>query len=251
MPNTLYKIKNFGHPVEDGVSQAIHIGVNGIAKKSSIENPNIIFNELLSSKIGQVLLLPIPPGFLIESENDKYFASLNFNLAGHNLPPVNTTKIIQNHPQLVWGVLLFDALILNYDRHKKNIAYFESKNKVQIFDHDRSFISTHTDYETIKFHLEGHEETINYGNHCLANKINTTLGLDYWIFKIKSIPDYFIKELINSFNNLGLNHDVRKFSVDFFINRKNNIKSLVLKNKLLFPKISNDMWEKIENDSEY
>jgi hypothetical protein len=75
-------------------------------------------------------LRPIPPGFVMENEGEQYYVSMNFNLSGEDLPPANTKKITDNHPELSWGIILFDILISNFDRHEENISYDSVARKV-------------------------------------------------------------------------------------------------------------------------
>jgi hypothetical protein len=49
------------------------------------------------------MMLPIPPSFLIEKEGKPHHVSLNFNLAGQSLPPVDAAAMVSAHPKLAVG----------------------------------------------------------------------------------------------------------------------------------------------------
>ena len=95
--------------------------------------------KLYAARLGDFLDYPCPPlgWFIPPKGNDLFYASLDFNLTGNTLPPVNVTKCIEVLPQLSTGVLLFDILIANSDRHGRNLSVdFSSKPPtMNVFDH--------------------------------------------------------------------------------------------------------------------
>jgi hypothetical protein len=66
--------------------------------------------------IARALLLPCPPGALLEKNGDGYFCSLDFNTAGQALPPINPGVVASAFADLSWGILLFDVLVMNHDK---------------------------------------------------------------------------------------------------------------------------------------
>jgi hypothetical protein len=92
MPATRYKIWSIGSPVGEGAMQSMHVGVAGLAKCALPAQPYAVVNELICGHLAHALLLPIPPGFIIEHEDKPYHVSLNFNLAGEDLPPVDAAS---------------------------------------------------------------------------------------------------------------------------------------------------------------
>src|SRR5258708_35918019 len=112
----------------------------GIAKKSKANEPHIVGNELVCNMLGRMLLLPCPPGALLENNGEVYFCSLDFNMAGQALPPAPAAIIVSEAPELSWGVTLFDILVMNPDRHPQNISYNLQTKDVTIFDHSHAFL---------------------------------------------------------------------------------------------------------------
>ena len=89
MPVTSYKILAWGTPVGHGVSGAQYVNVSGVAKRNSEREPHIVASELIAARLGQAILLPIPPAFIVDRDGAPWFASLNFNLAGESLEPIS------------------------------------------------------------------------------------------------------------------------------------------------------------------
>lgn len=94
MAITRYKIWAIGSPVGSGVTDSIHVGVHGIAKTYQTFLPNVVINEIICNYFAKALLLNCPDGFLIDKEGMPYFVSMNFNLAGEDLPPADDLAIV-------------------------------------------------------------------------------------------------------------------------------------------------------------
>lgn len=234
MSASRYKIWAVGQPVGDGVSGSIHVGIAAIAKKANTAEPNIVINELLCNLLARSLFLPCPPGALLDNSGETYFCSLNFNLAGQSLPPTPIPTVIAEFPELCWGILLFDILVMNPDRHDRNLSYDRSTKQIQIFDHSRAFLTLK---ETIESRIADNTGKLGFSGHCLKPEINTMDGFDHWAKRTKSIPDYVIEETVTAVCELGFPKDKRAIAVEFFKNRRNNIDSIVLNNLGEFPKL--------------
>jgi len=87
--------------------------------------------------------LPIPPSGIVYAPNTQpqsWSASLDFNLVGATLPPVDTTACVARLPDLSTGLLLFDTLMTNCDRHRGNFAvdFLAQPPKMSVFDHSHA-----------------------------------------------------------------------------------------------------------------
>src|ERR1700704_3487166 len=120
MPGAKYKVMAVGPQVEATARAPVYVSIAGVAKKVLPNQPFIVANELVCCSIARALLLPCPPGALMESGDSTYFFSLDFNLAGQALPPVAPATIVQLFPNLACGIIVFDALVMNSDRHPAN-----------------------------------------------------------------------------------------------------------------------------------
>ena len=182
----------------------------------------------------EVILLPCPPGALMQNDQETYFFSLDFNLAGQALPPISPPEVVAKFPRLVWGVLVFDVFIMNHDQHNGNIAYDNLAGKVQIFDHSHAFLAQSTN---IEHDLAARENSLAIGGHCLANEIDVIDGMDDWINRVKSIPDYFIDGIISAGCECGIPVEKKSFLSSFMKRRRDNLTTLFNANMSSFPKL--------------
>lgn len=233
-----YKIWAVGPRVGNSATNPLHVGVAGIAKSNVPGPPTTVANELVCSRLASVLLLPTPPGFLIDHNGSPHFVSLNFNLAGHSLPPVNGAEMVAAHPELSWGIVLFDMWILNSDRHSQNVAYDKSTNAVQIFDHSHALFARGRQQMTLNSALPG------IGGHCIAQHLTSLAGLDVWCARIASLPDFFVRTSVKDVADpqFGVTPDDATFCADWLLDRRGKLKSIVLANQAAFPKISAADW---------
>lgn len=234
MPATNYKITTVGPPVGKGVMQSVYVTLAGIAKKSDPGQPYVVANELICNQLARMLLLPCPPGAMMAHGGAPHFFSLDFNLAGHALPPADPSAIVKHDPVLSWGIILFDVLVMNADRHRENIAFDTTQKKVQIFDHSHAFLGTAGD---IPARLASVGGQLAIGRHCLAAQIGTDDGKDLWIERIKQIPDFFIDGVIDAASKVGLPAPHVKDCKLHLKHRRDGLKALVEANIVSFPSL--------------
>ncbi len=213
----------------------MRVGIAGVAKKATATDPLIVANEVVCNALARALLLPCPPGATFEKESDKYFFSLDFGLAGQDLPPADPESVVSVHPRLSWGIIVFDSLIMNFDRHEKNLAHDAATNKVQIFDHSHAFL--HAGVGDISATLQNAENQICIGGHCLAPEIDTEDGLQIWQDRVTRIPDFFIEGVMDAALSVGLPSDKKQECVNFMKRRRDRIGEIIRANMALFPKL--------------
>lgn len=248
MPATRYKLWQKGSAVGSGVTGAFHVAMAGIAKCSCAGMPYTVANELICGYLARAVLLPMPPGFIMEDQGVPYYVSMNFNLAGQDLPPANPKKITDRNPSLSWGIILFDALIANFDRHDQNIFYDSVSGKVQIFDHSHAFITGH-DTDSAINEFERRRTSAGIGEHCLARTISTLDGLEEWAARFRSIPEFYIRDVVKSAKTVGFSDDLAKYATKILMDRKENLLELVLSNRSRFPSLAADLFDVLKKDS--
>lgn len=86
--NIFYKVWTWGEPTGQGANLQYNVGVRTKAKRSD-NNEYEIANEMLCLRLAEALKLPVPSGGVLEYEGHRYFASLDYSLAGENLPPID------------------------------------------------------------------------------------------------------------------------------------------------------------------
>ncbi|MCP1851217.1 MULTISPECIES: HipA domain-containing protein [unclassified Bradyrhizobium] len=234
MSASKYKIWAVGSPLNDGVSDSVHVGLATVAKKANADEPNIVRNEVLCNLLARGLFLPCPPGALIENGGEDYFCSLNFNLVGQSLPPTPIGTLVATNTELCWGILMFDVLVMNPDRHKRNLAYDRTTGRVQIFDHSRAFLPLKT---TIDPMIALNSGGLGFTFHCLKAEISSMSGFEYWAARFKALPDYFIEQAVAEICAIGYPADKRTVTIDFLKHRRNNIDSIIKNNIGQFPKL--------------
>lgn len=239
MPVSRYKIKTWGDPVGRSALAPRHVFPAAIAKAASDANPYAVGNELLCNKLAQALGLPVPPGFISEEEDDLYFVALNFLLAGEDLPPANAPALVAAQPELTWGIILFDAWVVNGDRHNQNLAYDEDRGRVMIFDHSHAF------FEGTRGRAGLEEAAVGLGirNHCLAQEVTTVAGFDEWVERIGQLPEFLIEGAVRDAVECGLPQDDEEWCTEFLLDRRSRLRDLVMGHaEQAFPKLELDLW---------
>jgi hypothetical protein len=240
LPATKYKIWQVANAVGQGATQSLHVGVAGVAKGNSPDYPYVVSNELVCNQLARAIILPTPPGFIIEHNSQPYYVSLNFNLAGQDLPPADPVAVIQGSPDLACGIILFDIWVVNEDRHRENIAYYEEANKVHIFDHSHAFFST-----IGPARLERHKNALGIVGHCLAPELTTFTGMKKWHERILQIPEFYIRETIEAAVEVGLPANSVGLCCDFLLERRQQLPHLLETHQAVFPKVKKQLWSEI------
>jgi hypothetical protein len=221
-----------------GVMASRIVGINGVAKAASAGDPYAVANELVCAALARAICLPCPPSFLVEKEGTPFHVSLDFNLSGHSLPPVVPAQVVQQQPGLSTGVILFDAWIVNPDRHNRNIAFDTIGNRLWIFDHSHAFMAGRRGTQ----HLIDNSTTLGIGGHCLAPAVTTMSEAPKWLDRIMTVPEFYIAEAMEMAADVGLPRDDRAFCVDFLCERRENLSEILTANRAVFPHVQPDLW---------
>lgn len=233
MSKERYKLFAKGPPVGTGVTDSVHVGMAAIAKKASASFPFVVANELICNRLARVILLPCPPGALMDEGGDTYFVSLNFNMSGHSLPPASPAKLLAASPSLAWGIILFDIWVLNGDRHRGNLSFDTVTGRAQIFDHSHAFAAAGGD-AAARFAAE--RESLGMGQHCLCD-IDTHYGKADWVSRIQAVPDYFIEGIISDACSVGLPPALKGVAEDILKHRRDNLEAILTKGAGFFSKL--------------
>jgi len=208
--------------------------MSAVAKKATPQQPYIVGNEIACSMIARTLLLPCPPGALLQKNGDTYFCSLDFNTAGQALPPINPTVVVGAFPELSWAVVLFDILVMNGDRHANNISHNTQSGEVTIFDHSHAFMTPSGD---IGARLSATKGIPAIGGHCLAAALDTWHGFALGCARVKALPDYFLDGAVEAACDVGIPAASRGPIYDFLRQRRDTIDVVVTNNKAAFAKL--------------
>jgi hypothetical protein len=218
-------------------------------KGNSLNAPYCIPNELICAEIGRFLGLPIPPtGVVISSHPgvSPWFASLDFNLTGNALPPVDPKQCVAQLEELSAGVLLFDVLVANSDRHRGNLAvdFFAKPPEMNIFDHSHALCGWQAGQAQKRLHslrnalgITGNPPTAG-NRHCLLDPVPTDTYFDKWVGRIQKIPDFFIEDVCQSTVTYGLSGSEVSEVISFLQYRRDNILQIIDQHRAEFTNIT-------------
>lgn len=246
MPSSFYKVWAIGRPLSNGITAPLHIGVAGVAKRSYIDCPYVVVNELICNYLSRAILLPTPPGFIIRNEDVPHYVSLDFNLAGQKLPPVDPSLLVESLPEFSAGVVAFDAWVINSDRHDENLSYLKSANSAQAFDHGHCFFNGAT-REEAREHLENNRNSIGINNHCLLPYLDRIDHLMRWVDRIEKVPDFYIGEVISSTMALGLPEIEIDYCTDYLCMRRDALGKILISESNRFSAVPDDCWDVYRN----
>jgi len=235
MPATHYKIANWGDPVGEGVSHSRFINVTGVAKTNVPGEPHIVANEIICARLAAAVGLPVPPGFLVKKDIEPWFVSLDFNLSGEMLPPILPELLMARNPGLCAGIVLFDAWVLNPDRHAKNLAHDTTTDSVIIFDHSRALMPTDLPQRQ---YAEAMANKPAIGAHCLATVLKDASTFDHWHKRIMALAEHQIADALNDAAEVGLEPGNVHFFKEYLLDRRKRLPNFVANDPSVFPNLN-------------
>ena len=249
MHANMYRIVSFDRQMGIGVAGSYQASISAVAKSNGPNAPYCVPNELICAEVGRLLRLPVPPCGLIHAPRaavTTWFASLDFNLTGNALPPVDVVRCCNELPELSTGLLLFDVLVANCDRHAGNFSvdFSCSPPKMAVFDHSHALFGYVTNQSIsrladLKDRLGISGGSHTRGNrHCLLNVIATDDHFGKWLDRIRAIPDWFIDEVCQDAAGVGATLDESQAAARFLKHRRGKIASIINGNRQEFRSIS-------------
>ncbi len=241
MPAGRYRIASGGQPNPTGVTGSYLITVASVAKPNSANAPYCIPNELICANLGRFLYLPIPPSGVVEAPSTglgPWFASLNFNLTDNSLPPIDPPACEQYLPDLTTGVCLYDILIANPDRHRRNLSVDDRvrPTTMNVFDHSHALFGVEPGSGTRR--LSNARSQLAISKHCLLGIIRTDQYFEKWISRIEAIPDFYIDEICGEAVGLGIDGTEADMARNFLKERRSNFRSLIAAQQSAFASIT-------------
>ena len=199
--------------------------------------PYCIANEYIAGRIGAFIGLPVPPcGVFIDGAAPKklWFGSLDFNIDAHTLPPVDTAACVRDMPSESTGLLMFDVLIANNDRHPTNFEV--DPPRMSVFDHSHCLFGTTAGQGAARLAtMTGHLAITGAAptggtRHCLLDLLDTGDYFGRWVERIKQLPDFFIEDVVNDVRDAGITAAEATAMVTFLKNRRDAIWEIVKAN---------------------
>ena len=233
-----YRIVALGEQLGIGVADSRYVSIQAVAKTNGPLAPYCIPNELICGEIGRFLGLPIPPGGVVRGQGKAeplFFASLDFNLTGNILPPIDPAECVERLPELASGILLFDALVANCDRHSENLAMDTSTSPplLNLFDHSHGMFGGREGMAAERLGRIHNSLALTPGEwtgvsrHCLLHAVRSDDHFGSWLDRIARLPDFFIENACRAAVNLGITSDDAKIAVDFLCHRRDQLPTIV------------------------
>jgi hypothetical protein len=231
-----------------GINKGWWLRHSSLGRESqSPKSKYLAVNEWICGHIGQFLRLPIPPFALMRRGRGQssFFASLRFTRRDDEAPDdCNPVIVAEKQARIATGIVLFDAFVMNGDRHEGNIAVdsIQAPKLIHVFDHDRALLGNRgvdrIRSMTEKLGIAKHANSATTTKHCLIGHLRTAKHFHEWINRIYMIPEWFLAELCHQVVGLGITTEEADDMVSLLRYRKQNFASLIERNKSRFIKIN-------------
>lgn len=216
----------------------------GAKKKNG--NPFLLANEWICSNLAWHLRLPIPPFALMrKGSSPRFFASLDFGGKETGAPDMRPEQVAKYMPREATGLVAFDVLIANPDRHAGNLRVDNADlpTRMEVLDHDRALLGWHL--KNHGFHRLKHvNDRLGYCKglseadyHPIGEALTTSEYFADWGARISVIPDTFIDEICNETSDLQISQELIEDTAFFLRERKRRVCDLINANRKFFRSI--------------
>ncbi len=251
----IYRITKMGDARRAGMNRPFEARVGGFAK-SNDECPYTIANEIVCARIGQVLGLPVPAGVLSQDPEKKlHYLSLNVGQEGRELPPIIPADFCAEEPLLAAGIVVFDVLIANADRHRKNLCrdttFDDEPPRVSVYDHGHALFGTDPPVGSERLELAANrlgcvdDDACIARDSCLIDQALDAGLIGHWIERAAEIPSYVFQDICREIGETpGLNVDpieAQKLA-DWLAGRASGLSNLIWQNRGSFPGVTWGLW---------
>jgi hypothetical protein len=221
MNNIRYTVWRWFDPTKEGSNEQWNVGLAAKAKRSTT-NQFEVANEVLCTRLGVALNLPVPLGVPIEDDGKLWYASLHASASQDSLPPATAGDIqaILADQSLCCGILMFDSWILNEDRARWNLSFDRTLRRAVIFDHGRAFYDHRG-----RSYLDSKRNDICINQHCLKG-IKSLWAFDEWHKRLMDIPEGYIRESVAVATSVGLPGTEGDFAVNFLLDRRLRLREI-------------------------
>lgn len=230
------------------VDSTYTVKTEALGKGRSDESPYLIANEWIAANIAQFLRLPVPPFALVakRSRSTRMFASYSYE--GDTTPAdVEPSILYERHPRLCAGIVLFDILVANCDRHRGNLKVDKpaAPETVHLIDHDRAMFGVIAGNGVQR--LQDIQDRLGVTDapesrdewHCLVELLASSDDMEHWLARIADIPDWLISEVCNDVHRIAITANERDEAIRFLQERRNNLGSLIHRHRDRFPRVQN------------
>jgi hypothetical protein len=175
-------------------------------------------------------------------KKEPLFSSLDFNYQRASLPDIIPEFCVVALPELCAGVLAFDILIANEDRHDRNLLVdrVTSPRHMYVYDHDQALLGGlkrvgDERLSALQDRLGITGGAVTGGNeHVFLPHIKNCEHLYEWAKRIQTLPDWFINAVCLESRQYGLNNKLAKQTAEFLLHRRDSIFVIIDDNRASF-----------------
>lgn len=255
----IYRAVAWKDPVGIGATGTRYVELEGYGKLNSDVAPYCVPNEYVANRLTALLGLPAPPGAVLLSPEGPAWVSLAFADRTERLPPVDPTSFVTAAPQLAAGIVVFDLLIANRDRHAGNVSIRPSSNRVDLFDHSHSafgIVKGMANKRLVgmrgRFVIDGvpipGAETTPGNRHCLVDYVRSPADLLRWAEQIQRfVGDYQLDAISSDVAALDCGvaaEEAIRLKIELR-HRRDELAALIGSNQAEFRAISEDDWRSL------
>lgn len=198
--SVLVQVLQFEGPIGQGASNGQWVQLRA-AFKTNQPDQCTVQAEHIAARIAALLGLPCPGHSLIELPGGEIgFVSLKFGDVHGNVAPATPPDLAMTQPDLSAGIIAFDVLIGNSDRHAGNIAHAGSGAPI-IFDHSHALSAGSSRPNLLT--LDARKDDA-IANQCLEQYMSTSAPFLAWIDRIVALPEYLLRAPIDELQQLGM-----------------------------------------------
>ena len=237
LESLFYELDAWG-PAIGGASGARTCTLNGLAKIASANSPYAVGNELICSRLGLLIGLPVPPGLITRTDDDEpAYVSIRFGPKGQLPPPANSQHLVEDNPSLAAGIIAFDCWTANDDRHEQNLAYVrEPKIPLAVFDHERALLGQTAGAGTGR--LKDERDNPHVGG-CLCPYVTSDAEFSDWASRIGSVSARVIRDLAAMASAAGaMTADEASAIEEFLVHRKSRILPMIQASQATLPNVT-------------
>ncbi len=237
------------HSAPGGASDTRRVTVDGYAKMNSAAGPLCVVNEYISSRVGSLMSLPVPPGAVLKAETGAEPAWFTLSFTATPLPPVDPAEVVSLAPLLAAEVIVFDILICNTDRHPHNLAFLPGSRRLEVYDHSHALLGASAGAGLTRFNAMAGSIAIDGshgGNrHCLLDHITDVRTIRAATeMASREVRDSAIRRICAEAARLrvGLTSSDANALADLLIIRRDNLRTIIERDAASFRGIPTGDW---------
>lgn len=209
--------------------------INGVLKLNIDPSDRRVANEFICSRLAVLLGLPVPSGAIIKTKDGRIgYATLRFG--SERPPPVIPKHLVEDHPNLAVGIVVFDCWVATPDRHARNLAYSrKAKQAPVVFDHDQSLLGLSENLDRLTQTMEE-----AFVSSCLQDYITQGANFKPWVERVEAIRNDILQEICEAAVSAGaLDAPTGQRVLYFLTRRRDRIRALLqnAKEAGLLPKL--------------